>query len=219
MYRYALIVAGGKGLRMGSDIPKQFMLLNGLPVLMHTLRAFEKHCDELILVLPKEQMDYWGKLCTDFDFKIKHKMVFGGNTRFASVSNGLKSIKQDSLVAIHDGVRPLMSDDLIEQSYITAENDGSAVAAVKLKDTIRSFTTTLDREQFRLVQTPQTFVSSKIIDAYEFASILDSEGKSFTDDASVYEKSGYQITLIEGEYKNIKITTPEDLLIAEALLK
>lgn len=218
MKRYALIVAGGSGIRMGSAVPKQFLLLKGKPVLMHTIQKFQALCDEVVLVLPKDQLDYWGKLCADYDFRLSHKMAPGGSTRFMSVYQGLKQIPDDSLVAIHDGVRPLVSDALIEQCFQTAQNDEAAVAAVKLKDTIRDEKGTLNRERFRLVQTPQTFQTRLIKDAYDFAKVLDPEGISFTDDASVFEKSGRSVVLVEGDYKNIKITTPEDLTIAEALI-
>lgn len=219
MKRYAIIVAGGSGIRMGSAVPKQFLILKGMPVLMHTLLKFQKICDEVILVLPKDQLEFWGKLCADHDFRIPHKMALGGKTRFQSVYNGLKLVPEDALVAIHDGVRPLVSETLIEHCFQTAYNDDAAVAAVKLKDTIRDEKGTLKRERFRLVQTPQTYKSGLLKDAYDFAMVLDPEGIDFTDDASVYEKSGKTVVLVEGDYKNIKITTPEDLLIAEAFLK
>lgn len=218
MKRYALIVAGGSGLRMGSALPKQFLLLQGRPVLMHTIQKFHSLCDEVLLVLPTDHLEYWGKLCADFDFRLSHKMAPGGITRFQSVYNGLKQIPDESLVAIHDGVRPLVTDVLIEQCFQAAYNDDAAIATVKLKDSIRDEKGTLNRDRFRLVQTPQTFKSGFIKDAYDFARVLDPEGSSFTDDASVYEKSGRAVVLVEGDYKNIKITTPEDLTMAEALL-
>lgn len=219
--KYALIVAGGKGLRMGADLPKQFLELNGLPVLMHTLKAFSLIDGmQLILVLPQEHFMFWEELCLKHQFTIAHKIVAGGLTRFNSVMNGLAAIHdQNSLVAIHDGVRPLISQKVIEDSFHVALEKGNAVVVVPLKDSLRKQELlnnhSVNRANYYLVQTPQTFQSSLIIDAYKNASNDD----NFTDDASVLESSGTPINMLAGDYKNIKITTPEDLVIAEALLK
>jgi 2-C-methyl-D-erythritol 4-phosphate cytidylyltransferase len=220
MKKIALVVAGGQGLRMGGPLPKQFMLLGGQPILMHTLTAFSAFCDETILVLPVAQLEYWGKLCTDYDFRLPHKMALGGSTRFQSVYSGLALVPHDALVAIHDGVRPLVTQTLIENSFKVAAEKQSAIACVALKDSIRhTHSGAVDRNAFKAIQTPQTFQSNAIKDAYDFFAHIDPEGDGFTDDASVFEKAGYPITLIEGSYRNIKITTPEDMLMAEALFK
>lgn len=218
MKRIGLIVAAGSGLRMGSEIPKQFMMLNGKPLLMLTLEVFQPLCNELILVIQPEQELIWKKLCEEFEFFIPIRIVAGGKTRFQSVYNALKTLESDCLVAIHDGVRPLISPKIIENSFETAEKNGAAITVVKLKDTIRGPHGTMQRDNFRLVQTPQTFHTDDIQDAYKFGATLDAAGNIFTDDASVYERTGRKCTLIEGSYRNIKITTPEDIIIAQALL-
>ncbi len=221
MNKYALVVAGGRGSRMGAEIPKQFLLLKGLPVLMHTLKAFRSIDDiHLILVLPEDQIMYWNQLCTKYDFSLPHQIVAGGETRFQSVKNGLQSISDsEALVAIHDGVRPLVSIDIIKESYKLAQQVGNALTIIPLKDSIRMQTdkgsVSVNRSDYFLVQTPQTFRLSEIKTAYENAPELN----TFTDDASVIEAIGAEIHLVQGDYKNIKITTPEDLLFAEALLK
>lgn len=219
MKKYAVIVAGGSGSRMGSTTPKQFLLLNDQPILMHTLARFAE-CDniELILVLPNNEIKSWQQLCLDYGFTIDHHIIEGGNTRFDSVKNGLEQVQEGSLVAIHDGVRPLISIATIENSYKVAKAKGNAIVAVPLKDSIRKregeSTVSKNRSDYYLVQTPQTFQSSLIKQAY--ANIAD--GSKYTDDASVFESQGGEINLIEGNYKNLKITTPEDLIIAQALL-
>jgi 2-C-methyl-D-erythritol 4-phosphate cytidylyltransferase len=221
MKKYALIVAGGTGTRMQSAVPKQFLNLVGKPILMHTLAQFSQ-CPskpEIILVLPEVEIDYWKNLCNAFSFEISHQIVSGGETRVHSVRNGLSMISEgESLVAIHDGVRPLISVEIIEKSYQTAQEQGNAVVAIPLKDSIREVTDkgnrTVNRASFRLIQTPQTFLTNMIRDAYQLAHV-----ETMTDDASVAELAGYDICLIEGSYQNIKITTPEDLIIAEALMK
>jgi len=221
MNKYALVVAGGRGSRMGAEIPKQFLLLKGLPVLMHTLKAFRSIDDiHLILVLPEDQIMYWNQLCAKHNFSLPHQIVAGGETRFQSVKNGLQSISDsEALVAIHDGVRPLVSIDIIKESYKLAQQMGNALTIIPLKDSIRMQTdkgsVSVNRSDYFLVQTPQTFRLSEIKTAYENAPELN----TFTDDASVIEAIGAEIHLVQGDYKNIKITTPEDLLFAEALLK
>ena len=219
--KYALIVAGGQGNRMKSVVPKQFLLLSEQPVLMHTLKRFYdlSPAIHLIVVLPGKELENWELLKQNYGFKIPHKVICGGDTRFQSVKNGLNSITDpEALVAIHDGVRPLIRAEVIAHSFKIAEEYGNAIASVPLKDSIRktiendSFTE--DRAKFRLIQTPQTFRLSLIKKAFELQ-----EQTSFTDDASVLENTGERIILIDGSYDNIKITTPEDLIVAEALLK
>jgi len=217
---YAIIVAGGKGTRMKSQVPKQFMRLNGLPVLAHTINAFlDYNADiRIIVVLPGDEIKTWEQLCNDNDYHPRVSVVPGGETRFQSVRNGLQHIHDESgLVAIHDGVRPLIATDIIGASFRLAAVHGSAVAAVRLKESIRitdqDTTRAVDRSQFRLIQTPQTFRIGLIQKAYEMK-----ENASLTDDASVAEHAGHKISLFEGSYENIKITTPEDLVIAKALL-
>ena len=217
---FALIVAGGKGTRIKSKISKQFLELHGLPILMHTINAFYRYSENVnvILVLPDDEKSYWEELCLKYSYNKPVKIVSGGETRFQSVRNGLQAIDDDGLVAIHDGVRPLVSEDIIGASYRLAAVHQSAVAAVRLKESIRitdqDNTKAVDRSKFRLIQTPQTFQVDLIKKAYQTK-----EDLSLTDDASVAERAGHLISLFEGSYENIKITTPEDLIIAEALLK
>ena len=219
MNEYALIVAGGKGTRIKSKLPKQFLELNGLPILMHTIQAFLRYSQntQIILVLPEDDFETWTALCTKHNFTTKLILQKGGDTRFQSVKNGLEKIEGNGLVAIHDGVRPLVSEDIIGASYRLAAAHQSAVAAVRLKESIRMTdqdnTKAMDRSKFRLIQTPQTFEVNLIRKAYQIK-----DDPSLTDDASVAEKSGHIISLFEGSYDNIKITTPEDLIIAEALM-
>ncbi len=222
MERYAIIVAGGSGSRMGTDIPKQFLSLGNAPILMHTVKRFFGFSEKIhiIVVLPEEQIDRWRELCKKNQFNIPHAIVAGGKTRFESVRNGLKSIGDngEALIAIHDGVRPFISKQLINNAYTSAETLGNAVASVPLKDSIRKIekgkNTAVDRAQYRIMQTPQAFLFSKI-----FAAFTVEESPLFTDDAAVAEASGIKINLIDGSYDNIKITTPEDLALAEAIIK
>lgn len=219
--RHAIIVAGGSGTRMQLNTPKQFLPVGGKPVLMHTLEAFDR-CPfpvQLMVVLPKAEMTTWGSLCEKYNFKVPHQTVAGGENRSASVFQGLKCLKgEESVVAIHDGVRPLVSTELIVRTFQQAEQHGSAVASVSLKDSIRQIngesSQARPREQYRLIQTPQTFRSSLLLQAYEKA-----KGKMFSDDASLVEYSGHAIHLVEGEYRNLKITTSEDLTVVAALLQ
>lgn len=220
--QFAVIVAGGSGVRMGGDVPKQFLPVAGLPVLMHTLRRFHDYSPGLsiILVLPAKDVPYWEMLCRQYGFTLPVTVVTGGHSRFQSVKNGLAAIAAgDGLVAIHDGVRPLVPLATIEASFRVAHEKGCAVAAVALKDSIRSVSPgggsqALDRSAFRLVQTPQTFRLPIIRRSFD-----QPELPGFTDDASVAESAGFPITLIEGAYANIKITTPDDLLWAATQLR
>lgn len=218
---YALIVAGGRGTRMNSATPKQFMLLDGMPVLMHTIQAFYTYSRQvsIVLVLPASEIEIWKGLVQQYQFTLKHSIVAGGDSRFQSVKNGLDSIhSNEGLVAIHDGVRPLVDSNTIGASFNLAALHKCAIAAVRLKESIRKTdqdtTKAMDRSDFRLVQTPQTFDLEMIKEAYKIK-----EEASLTDDASVAEKAGFKISLFEGSYDNIKITTPEDMVIAEALMK
>jgi 2-C-methyl-D-erythritol 4-phosphate cytidylyltransferase len=217
---FALIVAGGKGTRIKSAVPKQFIELKGKPVLLHTLEAFYLYSESItvILVLPSDDFEKWNNIVKKYNFNKSVILQKGGDTRFQSVKNGLDKIEGEGLVAIHDGVRPLVSPDIIGASFRLAAVHQSAVAAVRLKESIRMTdqdnTKAMDRSRFRLIQTPQTFDVALIKKAYEMK-----EDTSLTDDASVAERAGHVISLFEGSYRNIKITTEEDLQVAEALLK
>lgn len=221
MKKSAVIVAGGSGSRMGSPVSKQFLPLRGRPILMHTLSVFfdyDSHMN-ILLVLPEADLAYWEALCKENGFEIPHQVVIGGKSRFQSVKNGLDAISDpEGLVAIHDGVRPFVSREVIHCSFVEAENSGSAIPVVPLKDSIRKVTTGgksvfQDRSSFRLVQTPQTFRLSLIRQAF-----MTEELPDFTDDATVYEHQGWTVSLIQGNLQNIKVTTPEDLAYADFLL-
>lgn len=219
MKEYALIVAGGKGTRIKSSLPKQFIEVNGKPILLHTLEAFYRYSEKvsIVLVLPEDDFSLWEKICKKFNFNKPLLLQKGGETRFQSVRNGLDQMTGEGLVAIHDGVRPLVSEDIIGASFRLAAIHQCAVAAVRLKESIRMTdqdnTKAMDRSRFRMIQTPQTFNLQLIKKAY-----LIKEDPSLTDDASVAERAGHLISLFEGSYENIKVTTAEDLIIAEALL-
>lgn len=214
-----IIVAGGNGSRMQSQIPKQFMLLHDRPLLMHTINCFTKAYTDIkiVLVLPSEHFDTWKKLCEEFSFETNLEIVAGGSTRFQSVRNGLTQISHHELVAVHDGARPIVSKELIIKAFESAEVNGSGVAAVPMKDSIREGTQTTskarDRRDFFLIQTPQVFRSEILKSAF-----LQDEKDIFTDEASVVESTGQSIVLSEGDYRNIKVTTTEDIIIAEALI-
>lgn len=218
---YAVIVAGGKGLRMGASIPKQFLPVNGLPVLMLTIKRFREYDGALkiILVLPKEQHEYWNELCKNYHFTAAYAVVEGGETRFHSVRNGLAAIPDDTegVVGIHDGVRPFPSVEVIRACYETARTAKAVIPVVPVVETVRHIvpggkTETVDRADYRLVQTPQTFDIQLLKHAY-----AQPYKDCFTDDASVVESAGNEVTLIEGNRENIKITTPFDLRIARIL--
>ena len=218
--QYALIVAGGSGTRMGSKIPKQFLEMTGRPVLIHTLEAFHKCSStiKIILVLPEAHMGLWQEMVERYQFSIPVVLQSGGETRFQSVKKGLEKVKGEGLVAIHDGVRPVIDAKLIQTSFRIAGQHQSAIATVDLKDSLRkiegSHSKWLDRTQYQLVQTPQTFDIKMIKEAYQIP-----EQSTFTDDASVWEAAGHQVTLFKGSHENIKITTFHDLVLAEVLLK
>ena len=218
MSDYVIIVAGGKGLRMGSDIPKQFLPIGGRPVLMRTLERFREYSADLqiILVLPEAQQSYWQQLCQQHQFKIAYLLANGGETRFHSVQNGLALIPDNAegVVGVHDGVRPFPSIDVISRCYETARRTGAVVPVVPVVETLRHVAEgTKPRGDYRLVQTPQTF-DIQLLKAANRQPYND----GFTDDASVVEASGFDITLVDGNRENIKITTPYDLKIAEVLI-
>lgn len=215
--KYVVIVAGGKGLRMGGEIPKQFRIIGGYPILMHTLNAFYRYDPtiHIILVLPHSHQEYWKELCKKHNFSVQHTLVDGGNTRFASVYNGLNIISDPGLIAIHDGVRPFISQSVIADAFEKAANLGAVIPVVEITDSLREImpdesSRTVPRQKFRAVQTPQVFRSDILKRAYTQAYT-----EWFTDDASVVESAGYTVHLIPGNNENIKITTPQDLLLAE----
>ncbi len=220
MQKYVVIVAGGSGTRMKREIPKQFIPVAGKPILMHTLTAFYRVSEQIqiILVLPESQVLGWKSLCAQYHFDVPHITTVGGETRFHSVKNGLSEINGSGLVAIHDGVRPMVSEQIILNSFAIAEQKGNAIAAVPLKDSIRwskgEENKVVNRNEYQLIQTPQTFQIALIKEAFNTE-----HDPGFTDDATVLEATGAKIHLIEGDYSNIKITTPEDLVLAESLLK
>ncbi|MBQ9678161.1 MAG: 2-C-methyl-D-erythritol 4-phosphate cytidylyltransferase [Prevotella sp.] len=215
---YIIIVAGGKGLRMGGDIPKQFLPIGGKPILMRTLERFRAYSPtlQIILVLPKDQHDYWMQLCKEYDFQVEYQMTDGGETRFHSVQHGLALIPDDAegVVGVHDGVRPFPSVEVIRNCYETARVKKAVIPVIPVVETLRHLTEgTKPRGDYRLVQTPQTF-DIQLLKAANQQPYND----GFTDDASVVESFGYDITLVEGNRENIKITTPYDLKIAEVLI-
>lgn len=222
MTRYAIIVAGGKGLRMGTEVPKQFLPIAGKPVLMHTInrfRAYDAHI-KIILVLPKEQQEYWRELCAEYHFTEDYQLADGGESRFQSCRNGLSMIPNDAegLVGIHDGVRPFVSNEAISRCYDAAEKEKAVIPVLPVTDTLR-FVGDSDkgrnvlRSDYRVVQTPQVFDIQLLKKAYN-----QPESTSFTDDASVVESIGQAVTMVEGNRENIKITTPFDLKVAEVLV-
>lgn len=211
---FAIIVAGGSGSRMQSSVPKQFLLLRDKPILQHTLEQFLAvlPAEQIILVLPADEQFTWDILCEQQAFSPSIQLVDGGATRFQSVRNGLQAIQADAgIVAVHDGVRPFITPAIIRNSFDTAARTGSAVTCVPVKDSVRvigrdGVSQAVDRSQYRLVQTPQTFALANFRQAFRVE-----EQAFFTDCASVMEYAGFPITLIEGAYENIKITTPDDL--------
>ena len=223
MKRYVIIVAGGKGMRMGGDVPKQFRPIGGKPVLMRTIEAFRRVYDDIqaILVLPHDQQAYWARLCQEYDFGIPFLTADGGDSRFHSVRNGLALVPDEAegLVGVHDGVRPFVSEDTIRRCYEAAWEQGAAIPVVPVVETVRQIlpegdSFTVDRDQFRLVQTPQVFTVGVLKKAY-----LQPYQREFTDDASVVEEMGHTVVLVEGNRGNIKLTTPDDLKLAEVLCR
>lgn len=218
--KYAIIVAGGSGTRMNAPVPKQFLKLEGRPVLFHTISKFEESNlnINIMLVLSSEQLPYWEQLCSEYNFHPKITIAESGETRFHSVKNGLSLLDEEGIVAIHDAVRPLVSIKTIATAFKAAEMYGNAVPAVPLNDSIRQIDSTLsialDRTKYCIIQTPQCFSLGIIKKAYQ-----QDYKYTYTDDATVVEAIGEKIHLIDGNPDNIKITTPKDLVIAEALLK
>lgn len=215
MDNYVLIVAGGKGLRMGGDIPKQFLPIGGKPILMRTIEAFRSVLDDvkIVLVLPADQHDYWQELCRKHDFRSPELIANGGATRFHSVSNGLNLLPddKDAVVGVHDGVRPFVSAETIRRCFSAAAEGKAVVPVVPVVETLRQIlpdgkSLTRPRDEYRLVQTPQTFPIALLKEAYR-----QPFSEAFTDDASVVEALGKEITMVEGNRENIKITTPSDL--------
>ena len=222
MNRYVIIVAGGKGLRMGADVPKQFLPLQGRPVLMHTIDVFRRACAgiHIILVLPREQQAYWTQLCKEHGYDVPMQVADGGETRFHSVLNGLAKIPDDAqaLVGVHDGVRPFVSAETIERCFETASKSKAAVPVVPVVETVRQLlpdggSKTVNRDLYKLVQTPQTFDFQMLKRAYGQA-----YDPLFTDDASVVEAMGVSVELVEGNRENIKLTNPADLRMAEGMM-
>ena len=216
-----LIVAGGRGTRMGGPQPKQFLELAGRPVLMHTLEAFDcwDASAHLIVVLPEDQIDTWKRLCEAHVFGRIHRVVAGGETRFHSVRNGLDAVASDGLIAVHDGVRPLVAPSVIAACFATAADGGAAVPVVPVVESVREVdadggSRPVDRTRLRVVQTPQVFRADVLRAAYRLP-----YDPRFTDDASVVEASGVAVRLVPGNRENIKLTTPIDLLLAEQLMR
>lgn len=219
MVQYALIVAGGKGLRMGTDLPKQFLPIGGKPVLMRTLEAFYTYNPEIqiILVLPHSQQSYWLQLCREYCFSLPHVIADGGETRFHSVKNGLAFVKTPGVVGVHDGVRPFVSQEVIARCYSLAAEKKAVIPVIDIVETVRHLegegSMTVSRDDYKLVQTPQVFDAGLLKEAYN-----QSYTPHFTDDASVVEAFGTPVFLTAGNRENIKITTPFDLKIATALI-
>ena len=219
MKKYVIIVAGGKGLRMGSDLPKQFLPMGDKPVLMHTLEVFRRYDEtlQIIVVLPREQQDFWKQFCQKHSFAVEHTFADGGETRFYSVKNGLALVQEPGLVGLHDGVCPFVSVEVIRRCYDLAKVQKAVIPVVDVVETLRHLTDagseTVSRNDYKLVQTPQVFDVELLKQAYaqEFTPF-------FTDDASVVEAMGIPVYLAEGNRENIKITTPFDLKVGSALL-
>lgn len=218
MKKHVIIVAGGKGLRMGGDIPKQFLPVAGKPVLMRTLEAFHAYdaSIHMILVLPVSQQAYWKELCQEYHFELPYDLANGGETRFHSVKNGLALVEGEGLVGVHDGVRPFVSREVIARCYDEALIKKAVIPVIGVVETVRHLigeeSETVPRDQYKLVQTPQVFDASLLHQAYEqeFTEL-------FTDDASVVEALGEKVYLVEGNRENVKLTTPFDLKLAEML--
>ncbi len=220
MKKYVIIVAGGKGLRMGGEIPKQFIPVKGKPVLMHTLEAFYAYDNqiELIVVLPVAQQDYWKQLCVQYGFTLPHRIADGGETRFHSVRNGLRLVDGEGIVGVHDGVRPFVSQEVIASCYDMAVLKHAVIPVIDVVETIRHIVSaedseTVPRDCYKLVQTPQVFTTEVLKRAYAQEYI-----PAFTDDASVVEALGLPVYLVAGNRENIKLTTPFDLKVAEVLI-
>lgn len=222
MNRYAILVAGGKGLRMGGEVPKQFLPIGGKPVLMRTVEVFLNAYPDIniIVVLPTSQQEYWQQLCNEYSFRVPFQIASGGETRFHSVSNGLNLIpdEEKGIVGVHDGVRPFVTEETIRRCYDAAVEFGAVVPVVSVVETVRQLrkdgtSVTVPRDEYKLVQTPQTFQVSLLKEAFQQPYI-----PSFTDDASVVEALGKPVHLVDGNRENIKITTPADIRFVNGLL-
>jgi 2-C-methyl-D-erythritol 4-phosphate cytidylyltransferase len=219
MHRSTIIVAGGTGKRMGATVPKQFLLLKGRPLLCWTIEAFQRFdpAMSIVLVLPGDQIPVWGALCINFHFDVPHQVVAGGEERFHSVRNGLACVAHDGLVAVHDGVRPLLSADLIASCFAAADEHSAAIPVVPISSSVRELTAegseAIDRSRLRAVQTPQCFRAALLRRAFELP-----YDPAFTDEATLVERLGVEVHLVEGEEQNIKVTTPFDLKVAEAVM-
>ncbi len=220
MEKYVLIIAGGLGKRMNSSIPKQFIPIAGKPVLMHTIAKFKNYDPKIniLVIIPRVHIRLWKDLCQEFGFAIEHQIISGGKERFYSVKNGLKQVPKDSLVLIHDGVRPLVSNETIERVVSTSIEKGNAIPFMDITQSVRKLSKgkskAINRKDLKVIQTPQGFHSDLIKDVY-----AKRYRKSFTDDASVLEASGYEINLVKGNNKNMKITSSIDIHIVECLMK
>lgn len=216
---YIIIVAGGKGLRMGGEIPKQFLPIGGKPVLMRTLERFRENSKDLkiILVLPEAQQEYWHQLCQEYHFDVEYTLANGGETRFHSVQNGLAKVPDDAkgVVGVHDGVRPFVSVDVISNCFETARTKKAVIPVTPVVETLRHIPSQQNvlRSDYCLVQTPQCFDIQLLKSANH-----QPYSEAFTDDASVVEAFGHEVSMVEGNRENIKITTPFDLKIAETLI-
>ena len=219
MKRYAIIVAGGRGQRMKSSVPKQFLELNHKPVLMHTIEKFYSVSSSIhiVVVLPKSYHGVWITLCDKHQFNIPHQICEGGSTRFQSVKKGLAHCKEEGIIAVHDGVRPLIHSELIQKLYHEAKSNSAVIPVFPVLESIRKSdeagSIALDRNKYYTVQTPQCFSSKLLQDAYQ-----QNEKETFTDDASVVEALGIQVHHFKGDRTNIKLTSPEDFIFAEGLL-
>lgn len=218
MKKQVIIVAGGKGLRMGGELPKQFLPVKGKPILMRTIEVFYNYDSamKIIVVLPHEQQEYWKQLCLDYNFSIPFYVTNGGDTRFQSVKNGLALVDDDGLVGIHDGVRPFVSPEVIARCFDEAATKEAVIPVTEVVETVRHLTANgskmVNRDEYKLVQTPQVFIVSLIKRAY-----AQEYTPAFTDDASVVEALGVQVSLVQGNRENIKITTPYDIKVANSL--
>lgn len=218
MKRFAVVVAAGQGTRMKGILPKQFLLLSGKPVLMHTLSVFQKAEIETIVVMHRDYIHHWENLCKEYQFNFNHKIIVGGDTRAQSVKNGIDNLQDDSLVAIHDAARPLISLNMLNLLFAAAEKYGASIPVIPVKDTLRivsdNESKTVSRDDYRAVQTPQVFRTNELKLAFNINGF-----EQFTDEASLYESSGKKVYLIAGEETNIKLTVPSDLVFAEAFLR
>ena len=224
MKRYLIVVAGGKGTRMGGEMPKQFQLLGGKPIVMVTLERLNAidPSMQLILVLPAQHIELWKQLCQEYSFAVPLILAQGGSTRFHSVQNGLAQVDDiaDALVGVHDGVRPFVSARVLDECFSRAWVDGAAIPMIDVHDSLRHIvgadgvTEVVPRDRYRLVQTPQVFRLSVLRKAYEQRFV-----ESFTDDASVVEASGMSVVAVEGNRENIKLTTPFDMMVATTLME